>query len=111
MLKNVIEAINLSIKLLDEAIQNLKDRKFLEFNLWKVASELDYAALALSLFNNLIDFNPNLNNLSIESIEEALIKAQNLLKDALKLIDKEPKTAYEKIKQAIKLVKKAKTIS
>ncbi|MEM3475990.1 MAG: hypothetical protein QXL69_01265 [Candidatus Bathyarchaeia archaeon] len=111
-MKDAVEAINESIKLLDETLQNLKDKKSLEFNLWKVTLELDYAALALSLFNNLIDFNPNPNNnFPTDSIEETLIKAQNLLKKVLKLIDKEPKTAYEKIKQVIKLIRKVRKTS
>ncbi|MBS7655874.1 hypothetical protein KEJ50_05175 [Candidatus Bathyarchaeota archaeon] len=108
-MKSSVEAINLSIKLLNEAIQNVKNEKVLKFNLWMVGSELDYAALALSLFNNLIDFNPSLNSFSFNSIEEALIKAQSLLKEALLNIQ-EPKTAYEKIKQAIKLVKEVNAI-
>lgn len=108
-MENTVEAINLSIKLLNEAIQNVKNEKILKFNLWMVASELDYAALVLSLFNNLIDFNPSLNNFSSNSIEETLIKAQSLLKEALINIQK-PKIAYEKIKQAIKLVKEVNAV-
>jgi hypothetical protein len=104
-LKDAVEAIDLSINLLDETLKNLKDEK-LKFKLWLIASELDYAALALSLFNNLIDFNPSLNNCAFNSIEEALIKVKGLLKEALINIQN-PQVAYEKIKQAIKLVKGA----
>lgn len=110
-MKDIIEAIDLSIKLLNETFQNLKDKKFLEFKLWRIASELEYAALALSLLNDLIDFNPNINNdFQVKSIEEALIKAQNLLKEALTFINENPKATYEKIKQTIKLIKKTKML-
>ena len=111
MLKDAIEAINLSIKLLDETIQNLENKKVLEFNLWKTTLELDYAALVLSLTNNLIDFNPNLNDFSIESVKETLIKAQSLLKEVLNIMNNDPTLAYAKIKQTIKLVKKVKEIT
>ena len=79
-----------------------------KFKLWRAASEADYAALILSITNNLVDFNPKLDEPNASPpLGATLTKAQDLLKGALSLVSEDPKASYERIKRAVALMRKA----
>lgn len=105
------KAINLTIELLEEILNALANEMrddTIGFKLWKAISEADYAALALSMANNLVDFSPRLDEPDAPlPLGAALTKAQDLLKESLSLIEEDPKASYERIKRAVALMRSA----
>jgi hypothetical protein len=101
--KNVMTLLNESI----EDIDNQKENDRLAKDLWHISAELEYMASLISITSNLIDVYPNFKVQNDLSLKEIVTFAKKNLADIDKLITKNPKEKYEKIRLVIAYVRSA----
>jgi len=100
-------ALARAVELLEGCSGGHKGDRNIEFQLWQVVNESDYAAAVLSILHGLSDFNPASGDLDLSnrSANSTLPLALQLLREAYVVMESNPKDAYAKIRRGIRLIR------
>jgi len=109
-----IAAINKAVKIVDEAVELLikKNTEALDLKLWQTAAELEYASFLISVKHGFANYFPNSGHIdsNVEALDSLVAKIQETLENAALVLRSNPKEAYDRIKRATALVRRAQSI-
>jgi len=109
-----IAAISKASKIIDEAVGLLIEKKIgaLDLKLWQIAAELEYASFLISVSHRLADYFPNLSDVdqNNETLDSLIAKTQETLGNVATILLSNPREAYDGVKKATTLVRRAQSI-
>ena len=109
-----ISTIDKASKIIDEAVELLIEKKIepLDFRLWQVAAELEYASFLISMNHRLADYFPDLSdiNQNNEALDSLIGKTQEILGNVASILVSNPREAYNRAKKATALVRRVQSI-
>lgn len=80
--------------------------------LWQIAAELEYASFLISVNHRLTDYFPNLDDTdpNSEALDSLIAKTQETLENFATILRLNPKEAYDRVKKATALVRRAQSV-
>jgi len=100
--------------MVDDAVEVLIENNLegLDLKLWQIAAELEYASFLISVNHGLADYYPNLNDIDPddEALDSLIAETQEKLENAVQILRANPKEAYDRVKKATTLVRRAQSV-